>query len=194
MLRNLNFWLVIGTWALAAVGLYAICRSDEASEQNLRAWIVPTGAKIEGDITSPMLVRIFYKNTGRKIARDVTNYKNWFDYPISLDETGTPYIDVQNVPWPKNDLCLPPDPKLGRPVYPSSNSSDFKYVFPDKDDPRIKDIKEKRRTVIIYGCLSYNAYGPASHSPYCFFLQPYRDKPIFESTFEVCPIAGASAD
>ncbi len=180
--------------AVAAIATYFI--TSETLKRSQRAWVSPVRAEIDGDISSPLLVRIAFKNTGKEVAMNMVHLRDGYDFPVTPDAAGTPYIDLQNTPWPDNKLCEADIStyKFGRPIYPEVGYSDFKYLFPDKDDPKIGELRNKTLSIIVYGCFIYKSFDEWRHSPYCLYLQHYRDRPVEESTFEFCPITTGRAD
>jgi hypothetical protein len=199
-----TFAIFLATAVAIGVGVAqwrALRSTDITLQDNLvastRAWIVPTGVKIDGELSAPLLIRIMFENTGKEVALNMVHFRGTYTFPVKLDAAGTPYVPVEGTSWPLNQSCDQDisQYQYGRPIYPGQNSSDFQYVFTAKDDPGIPILKSKTLSFVIYGCFIYKSFDKWRHSPYCFYFQAYRDpRPIDDSTFEVCPLRIGRAD
>jgi hypothetical protein len=83
----------------------------DSSEQLIsatRAWIVPTGAKLDGKILLDhnQRVKIAFENVGKEAAWDMAHFRGQGPlFDVVIDARQMPYIDVQTTPWPVNTLC-----------------------------------------------------------------------------------------
>jgi hypothetical protein len=198
-------WLAICTTVLAvitAVSVVVLWRTDhtlkETLEASSRAWVVPTGAKIDGPIRAgtSFRVKILFENSGKQPAQNTFNAWAWNEIPIKTDMVGVPYIGVEETPWPARHLqCSGGAPNTGgRPVYPGSRNEDMRYIFNGNPAFVPQSLLEKTSSFVIFGCYIYRTFEKPAHSPYCFFFQPHRDRPIEDSTMEFCPISYGVAD
>lgn len=165
-----------------------------------RAWIVPTGAKLDGKILLDhnQRVKILFENVGKEAAWDLAHFRGpgpLFD--VIIDGKQMPYVDVQTVPWPNNPFCNlnPLQVTNRRTVYPTSKNEDITYVFNSPYVPQ--DFIDKKKSFTVIGCFLYRTPiepDKIRHSPYCFYFQPKREGAIDDGTFEVCPSGSENAD
>jgi hypothetical protein len=163
-------------------------------EAGTRAWIVPTGARIDGavELKTPLRIKVAFENIGKEVALDVIHvWGKSAEFDVPLDAAGTPYIDPAKVNWPRVIECGGNRPGTGRSIYPSGKYEDIRYIFGGGPSQRFL---EKRESFWMIGCFAYRTFGKVRQSPYCLYWQPRRDKPIQESSFEFCPIGGGTAN
>jgi hypothetical protein len=176
-------------------------KTDKTVQESLvagtRAWVVPTGAKVDGPLKAGTSVRIkiLYENTGREPAQHMRHIWAWNVIPVKTDAANVPYIGAEETPWPAQNLqCLGDVGEGGRPVYPGSKNEDIRYIFNGNPIFVSQELIEKKASFVIFGCLVYQTFNVTRHSPYCFFFQPHRDRPIDDATMEFCPISYGVAD
>lgn len=186
--------VALGTIVLAIIAGRALFDTREVLESNQRAWVVPEAVRIEGDLISPLTLRISFTNTGRDVAVGISQNFGSYDHLLKIDSVGTPYTDA-DFEWRANRFCSIRQNQTGfePTIYPNGKHSMLAYVFNHANDPKIDEIKAKKRTVVVMGCLTYKTFEKIRQSPFCFYLQPYRDRSIEDATFEACPISGAQA-
>src|SRR5579872_292839 len=100
-LKKLACWLwkrfpdanVIGTWVLAVIAFLALRDGRESLKENERAWLSPSAPFIEGDVRSPLLIRIPFENTGNSAALNTVHQRGYHVFDVKLDGSGIPYID-----------------------------------------------------------------------------------------------------
>lgn len=187
-------WLAIRTHDMAN-------DSRDGLRANTRAWVVPTGARFDGDPKAGFNSRfkVTYENVGKEAASDVIVWANVGGIStVTVDAKKMPYIDVQTAPWPVNDSCKFDPSRFAnrRTVYPSTKNEQITYGF--NDPPYFpKDVFDGKKFFPIFGCIIYRSAvtgRTVHHSPYCLYLQPKRGEPIQNWTFEFCPSGSANAD
>lgn len=192
--------------AATFTGWMASRTSDLASNSNeelisaTRAWVVPTGARLDGDVTlnKNLRIKILFENVGKEAAWDVVDRRAQGPlFDVIIDANQMPYIDVNTNPWPINTSCNvnPLQFSNRRTIYPSSINEDITYVF---TGPSVsQDFVDKKKSFTVIGCLVYRTPiqpHKVRHSPYCFYFQPKREGTINAGTFEFCPSGSANAD
>ena len=193
---NAHQALALLTLVLAIITFFALRETRKALVASQRAWIVPTGAKIDGaiELNVPFRFKITFENVGREVALNTIHI--WgaskpFDIPG--DAAGIPYVDPAKVNWPPAIEC-PTDSRpfgAGRSIYPGGKYEDIRYVFGSGPSPEFLITKAG---FWVAGCFIYESFGVTRRSPYCLYFQPHRDRPIEHSTFEFCPVASGPAD
>ena len=111
-LDHLTFYAAVAAAVFA--GWLAWRTNDLAVDSNkqlisaTRAWIVPTGARLDGQILLDHNQRaeIMFENVGKEAAWDVSdNRRQGPLFDVIIDAKRMPYIDVQTAPWPVNTVC-----------------------------------------------------------------------------------------
>jgi hypothetical protein len=101
------------------------------------AWIAPIAVKFDGPLVlnANMRAKIFFENVGKEAAWDVVDKRQEGSlFPVTIDGKGTPYIDVQTNPWPRNTACgTNPDMIINRgTVYASylrpTTEAEFRFL------------------------------------------------------------------
>jgi hypothetical protein len=192
-----TFLLFAATGALYLATRDLVHDAERTAEKQLRAWVVPTGAKIDGaiELGVPLRFKVTFENAGKEVALDTVH--SWgvsetFDVPG--DAAGIPYIDPSKVNWPRIAGCDNPmfsSADAGRSIYPGAKYEDIRYVF---SSGPTKEFINKKASFFVVGWFTYRTADKIHCSPYCLYWQPHRDRPIEQSTFEFCPKGGGPAN
>lgn len=159
---------------------------------NTRAWIVPAGVEINSDITvnSNLRLKILYQNSGKEPAKNMIHFRDWYPIKVTIDDVDEPYVDWSKVSLPSDYRCeqavaIDED---GTTVYPLATYANYKYIYAGARHGSVpQSLKDKTSSVVVYGCFVYSTFGFRKQSPYCFYLQHDRLRPVEESTFDPCP-------
>lgn len=182
--RSTEFWLVIGTWALAVVGGIGILDSRRAVESSERAWLAPLGGQLKGAPAKgqPLDYVVFYRNVGKDPALKFTEAHT--SGHIAMPDM----LHGQLPAIPENDTCVGLHPTFEKVVYPSSQNLNEGYELYLQIRPDAVDgIIERMTLEYVQGCFAYESMGSPHHSSYCFFLDPQG------WAFKSCP-TGSDAD
>jgi hypothetical protein len=214
--KSTRDWVTIGVIALTALlalgqGIVFYCqllvfdKTDHTLNNTMiasdRAWVVPTGAHFDGQpkVGLNQRLKVTYENVGKEAASDVVVLAVWGrKFGVTIDGKQMPYIDFQTAPWPVNTTCSADLSRIinRRAVYPGTKNEFITYGF--NDDPWFpQDVMDGKAFFSIFGCVIYRSSVTADrihHSPYCLYLQPKRDEPIQNWTFEFCPSGTTNAD
>ena len=180
-----NHGLVLGTWALALVGLWALWDNQTALERSQRAWISPFAALHDGPLQAGKAfpIRITYQNTGKEPAIDVSD--NYYGGFADMIETNKGW---DSLAVPPNHSCDGVKPRKGQwVVYPSAINQRQFVAAPDKVD---QSLINGTKALYIHGCFVYRTFGKTHRSSYCFYLEPVPDYPSEKWQFKNCPGEG----
>lgn len=191
--KALAIGTAVFTAILAVVGALALRETKKALEHSQRAWVVPTGAKIDGpvEVGKVLRLKVLFENVGKEPAINMIHGWTWRTINISPNAHGEPYLDRDNVAWPRldADACkVSVAERDGRPIYPTGRYEDIRYTFTGGEAGQIpQSLLDRKTTIVVFGCFKYEAFGKERLSPYCLYFQPHRTRPIESWTFEFCP-------
>jgi len=174
---NANLWLVLGTWALAAVGILSLRDSAESISRSQRAWAGPTGAAIDGAVTTgqPVTTKVTVANTGREPALNFA----WALNPIIASpndikdgwlaqEVQTYVAKCKNTPSISGSQVLFPTTGIG---------TGFQFTQPFDKSLITEDVVKGRDILVVEGCFIYDAAGGTRHSSFCYLYKGGTTKP-----------------
>jgi hypothetical protein len=198
--RSANFWLVIGTWVLAAIGgiaayiAYAALQDTRhAMEISERAWLAPVGAELEEELVKdqPMKVIILFENSGKQPAINVLNTAgSGFTMPVSPEEAAQQQ-KVGPAP-PAVDACAGVSPRKGLPIIYPSTVQHLQTPL-ERTFAASEGVLSGATTIFVHGCAAYETFNSVHHSEYCFWLSPRTDPLTGRRKFLSC-LGGNRAD
>ena len=188
---NANLWLVLGTWALAVVGILSLRDSADSISRSQRAWAGPNGASIDGSVSQgqPVAVKISVINTGREPARNFV-YQLTPIIASADDSTASGWLSTnirQSVA-----ACLKSQSIPGAQVLFPSTGFGGGFVFSQQFPKEMitKEIVDGTFVLVVEGCLIYDAANKTRHSTFCYF---YRGKATKPDNLNLCS-GGNTAD
>lgn len=151
-----------------------------------RAWLAPRRVRVDGKLVegSNLEYLIDYENVGKQPALDVGIFED-------ADSPGTVDIPSEGASWYSvfegvaNNSCNGKVPRKGDLViYPGPGDRPYsvrtKYPVP-------KDVFERKKVLMLKGCMIYKTFDELRQSAFCFILAPIAGLPPEEWKFVRCP-------
>lgn len=187
-LRKFDFWLVLGTWALAVVGYITMKDQHKALERQLsemqfeqRAWLYASGVEMAAPMSFDvnglrMTFAHMVRNTGKNPAVQV-----FVNAEAKIDE-------LPNPEWSRR-VCSINSGDLGVSIFPGADSAPLVYTIyvakHELEKSEIRDTSTGRRFVPpinVMFCVTYKdaATNKVGRTPYAFKLQK-KIGPLWDS-------------
>jgi len=156
-----------------------------------RAWVGPTTAKIEGAIEAGKEVKavVTVVNTGREPGKNLF----WDVVGIPTDNiedtNGIPAFIIRKY----IEACFNTPSQYRRQViFPSTGlgGGGFTFTTPIGADKIDDGIVSGTKTLLVQGCLAYDAFGKTHHTAFCYFYNALASKP---AVLNICT-GGTDAD
>jgi hypothetical protein len=161
--------------------------SDRTLIQSQRAWIGPTGTKIDGpiEIGKPINIIINYANIGRQPG---LNFIFATDAFVATAEDENNRVSAAKVDAYFKG-CRETTSLRGRiVVFPSTTSSS--YLTLTKDNFIDQQVIDGTSLIIVDGCFLYKSFDVVRHTYFCYFCRAKQSKP---EALSVC-LNGHGAD
>ena len=157
--------------------------SKEALFSSRRAWIVPLGAQVLGNVAAgqALEIEVAYENVGNEPATIASTYQ-----PVQLTTFSDNLGERMSSPGFPNNTCQSAGTGDGGLIVYPKQAKKYTNRSTIPAGAWSDDVFSGAKVMYVLGCITYETLASIRHSAYCFYLRPEPGREIAEWKFYAC--------